>query len=564
MDLTSRRIVGTLVAVIAGGIAAAFKAGLANSFIITLVVELIALQLSSDEERHGQSTKLLSAVTLAQEIADSGEQCTLISALVADMSTVSKSGHPLFARQAHDRLVSFVDAIRRLSGGLMTITDAREIQMEGIWALEHLGEELFATSVVSMDTFWTTSHGPDYHHKNLEIVKRGRKITRVFILDSPEALKDIRLRNLLREQSDAGVDVWYVTADKLPSEAIIDFGIWDNEMVCTLRPSATAPGNVLDATYDTTPAGKQNAQGLRQLILHEAEQLASASPAAHIAQPTHAHVLLTESAPHMRTIATERCVGGYLDPKSCQWYHEAWQYLRLLQLVETPQLHENFFRHYIARYVETSDSTNVLLCGLADYEMCAVVFDALERAKASDYHLTALDVCDTPLRNTDWYATRRDAHVVTRRADATDTGLPSSSFELIITDAFLTKLPREERSAVISEWRRILVEGGQVLTTVKIGANGAEGVRADGRQINAYAQRAKERAQERQSDGFAAPDDVERLARAYAEHNVSYPMEADAEVEELFIGFDVSVLDVTPVSEYAVSYYGQVVAVKLP
>lgn len=559
MDLTSRRIVGTLVAVIAGGIAAAFNAGLANSLIITLIVELIALQLSSDEERHAQGIELLSAVALAQQIVDSGQR-ELLSKLVHDMSSVASTGHPLFKRQAHDRLVAFVDEIRRLSGGVMTITDAREIQMEGIWALEHLGSELFATSVVSMDTFWTTSHGPDYHRKNLEIVKRKRKITRVFILDSSEALKDVRLRNLLREQSDGGVDVWYVTAEKLPQEAVIDFGIWDNGMVCTLRPSLTSPGDVLDATYDTTMVGKQNAEGLRQLILHEAEQLTAAS---HATQAAVADSLLAESAPYMRTVATERCLGGYLDSKSCVWYHEAWQYLRLLHLVETPRLHEGFFRHYIAKYVEASESTNILLCGLADYEMCAVVIDALEDVNASRYRITALDVCDTPLQNTNWYAEHRQAHIVTRRADAAHTGLPEASFELVITDAFLTKLPREKREAVISEWRRLLMDGGQVLTTIKIGAQGGDGLRADARQVKAYTHRAKEAAEALRDAGYVTTDEVEVLARTYAERNVSYPMEADTEVAELFDGFDVSVLDVTPVSEYAISYYGQVVAVKL-
>ena len=174
------------------------------------------------------NTELVAALGLAQEVSASGDRCEALRSLVRDLSTIAESGHQLFARQAEDRLVDFVDEIGRMSAGEMTITDARDIQMEGIWALEHLGTSLFATSVVSMDTFWTESHGPDYHHKNLEIARLGREITRVFILDSSDALKDARLRDLLQEQVNAGVDVRYVAASKLPPSAVIDFGIWDH------------------------------------------------------------------------------------------------------------------------------------------------------------------------------------------------------------------------------------------------------------------------------------------------------------------------------------------------
>jgi hypothetical protein len=563
MKITSYRLVGTLIAVIGGIVAAALHAGVANSLLFALVLEVITLQVSSDEDRHRHNEQLVSAVGLAGEISDSGERRELLRSLVRDLSTIATNGHKLFARQAQDRLIAFVDEIGRMSGGLMTITDAREIQMEGIWALEHLGVSLFATSVVSMDTFWTESQGPDYHHKNLEIVERGRSITRVFILDSSDALKDARLRALLQEQSDAGVDVWYVAASKLPSDAVIDFGIWDDEMVCTLRPSISAPGNVLDATYDTTPAGKQRARSLRQLILHAADRLTIDPAAVQDSPSVSADDLLLQSALLMRATAREQCVGGYIDPSSCRWYHEAWQYLRLLRLVETPRLHEQFFKNYIAKYLETATRANILLCGLADYEMCAVVLDALGTTHSTGHRITALDVCDTPLRNTEWYAQQRHTRVVTRRADATDTGLAAASFQLVVTDAFLTKLPREKREAVVTEWRRILVDGGQVLTTVKIGTHGNDPIKADARQVTEYSQRAVDGVRRLPSDGRIDAHEVESLAHEYAERNVSYPIEADEEVHALFSGFDVSVLDVTPVTEYAVSYYGQVVAVKL-
>jgi hypothetical protein len=560
MALTSRRIAGTLIAIIAGGVAAALEAGAANSLMITLLVELVVLHLSSDDERQAESRELISAVTVAQELSDHPKYRELLRSLVQDLARVQDAGHPLFERQAYDRLVAFVDAIRELSGGRMVITDSREIQMEGIWALEHLGSELFATSVVSMDTFWTTRHGPEYHRKNLEIVQKGRAITRVFILDSQDALKDVRLRELLREQSDAGVDVWFVTADKLPPEAIIDFGIWDKIMVCTLRPSPSSPGEVLDATYDTTPAGRQRGDQLRQLIMHAAEQLETTESTSNAPSRTVANEDLEASAPQMRALAKERCVGGYLDPDSCCWYHEAWQYLRLLRLVETPRLHETFFRHYLEKYIATMSAPRILVAGLADYEMYAVVLDALGSGDTLESHVTVLDVCDTPLRNTDWFAAQRNTRVLTRRADAAETGLPSCSFDMVITDAFLTKLPEPKRRAVVDEWHRILAEGGQVLTTVKLGSGGEDGVRADSRQVAAYAARAREGAKR---IGGITPDEVEGLARSYAEHNISFPIAADADVERLFVGFDVSVLEVTPVSEYAVSYYAQVIGVKL-
>jgi len=58
---------------------------------------------------------------------------------------------------------------------------------------------------------------------------------------------------------------------------------------------------------------------------------------------------LLQTALDMEELSAAHCVGGYLSGSSCSWYHSAWQYLRLIDMVSTPSWHGNFYADQLTK-----------------------------------------------------------------------------------------------------------------------------------------------------------------------------------------------------------------------
>lgn len=184
---------------------------------------------------------------------------------------------------------------------------------------------------------------------------------------------------------------------------------------------------------------------------------------------------LCESADLLRELAENiTCEGSYVDSIDCKWYHGVWQYLRLANKVSSPRWHENFFRNGIQRALLTQGSPQVLICGCADYAMLGLVIDELQQAAAQG-KIYVVDRCPTPLLSCSWYFRRikqTNIQVETIRADALTLSLEQLGvermFDLIVTDAFLTRFSKVPANNILSMWRRVLAPDGHVLTTVRI------------------------------------------------------------------------------------------------
>jgi hypothetical protein len=121
----------------------------------------------------------------------------------------------------------------------------------------------------------------------------------------------------------------------------------------------------------------------------------------------------------------------------------------------------------------------VLISGTADYSMLAHVV-AASGDRAIDAHV--VDLCRTPLQACRWFAQHNKLRVGLHEADLTDekcaTKLLTNSaqgdrrkgpaFDLIVTDAFLTRFTSDVVPAVLANWARLLKVGGSVVTTVRL------------------------------------------------------------------------------------------------
>lgn len=187
---------------------------------------------------------------------------------------------------------------------------------------------------------------------------------------------------------------------------------------------------------------------------------------------------LLESADMIHSAAQLSCTGDHIDEVSCSWYHGVWQYLRLFNMVSSPRWHPDFYLGALSDQLGEVGAQRVLISGTADYAVLAFVLAAAEkRGHEMDIHV--VDLCPTPLFACRWYARRVGVNIQVHPLDllgemtAIEQRLAPSagahaSFDLIVSDAFLTRFSREQSNLVLQRWAAMLRPNGTVVTTVRL------------------------------------------------------------------------------------------------
>jgi len=83
-----------------------------------------------------------------------------------------------------------------------------------------------------------------------------------------------------------------------------------------------------------------------------------------------------------------------------------------------------------------------------------------------------VDLCLTPLLANQWYARRHGVEIRTHRADflrdPRELADELGHFDLIVSDAFLTRFASPRAVRVMSNWRQLLTDDGRLITTVRL------------------------------------------------------------------------------------------------
>jgi SAM-dependent methyltransferase len=211
---------------------------------------------------------------------------------------------------------------------------------------------------------------------------------------------------------------------------------------------------------------------------------------------------LLESAKMIHTMAPMSCTSSHVDRISCSWYHGVWQYLRLLDMVSSPTWHSEFYQHWLTDSLCDRATKRVLITGTADYSVLAyVIAAATSIGRLNNIETHVLDLCPTPLAECRWYAERARTSVRLHEADILDEadGLVArvagdERFDLIVTDAFLTRFSRDEVGRVLDNWHALLRPGGRVITTVRLHPLEAHQPSGRPQDLLLYALRLRERA----------------------------------------------------------------------
>lgn len=245
------------------------------------------------------------------------------------------------------------------------------------------------------------------------------------------------------------------------------------------------------------------------------------------------------TAPLMDMLSIAVCDGDYVSGEDCSWYHGIWQYLRVFDLVSTPTWHPNFYIPQLKLSSTIYENPKILISGTADYSTLAHVLFAFD-VNGANCDVTVLDLCQTPLIMCQWYAKQSKHQIKTMKADILTYDF-GHLFDIIVTDAFLTRFPSLERKQVIARWFKILQAKGRVITTVRINdINSPDKIVAHPDQVELFCSKVLQQAQRWQDLFPISPAEIADKARKYAENMVSHSIRNLEEIKSDFTqeGFD--------------------------
>ena len=269
---------------------------------------------------------------------------------------------------------------------------------------------------------------------------------------------------------------------------------------------------------------------------------------------------LKQSANIIYKKATKLCKHGIVD-ENCFWYHSAWQYLRLLNLVSSPTWHDNFYLPELVNIFCSNQKLNVLVSGTADYTILAYVIYAAKVTNCN-VNIDVLDTCKTPLYACKEYAKKQNYKIKTINLNIFDHN-KTNYYDVILTDAFLTRFNKTDAQGVVNKWHTLLKQNGKLITTVRVHlSNEKSSAILINTLNNNFIERAKENSQELNAYINKTPDEIAQIAKTYIENMKSNSLGDDKDIINLFKEYKCKTKLKTVVGELKQTTYLEIVATK--
>jgi SAM-dependent methyltransferase len=230
---------------------------------------------------------------------------------------------------------------------------------------------------------------------------------------------------------------------------------------------------------------------------------------------------LAESAPLAFEWAGRLCMPREPGAEACDWYHGAWQYLRLLKIISGIEAEATFFMSAFRPLARAGDAARILVAGTADYGMLALVLAACEAERAVA-QVSVTDRCACPLRLNRWYAEHRGTNVRTIEKDVFELEM-DAAFDLLCTHSFLSSVAPEKHEELARQWCRLLRPGGRLVTSQSIRPSyPGEHVRFTAGQADAFGAKVEAAARTARCALSASPEALGQLGVRYARHKTGF------------------------------------------
>jgi hypothetical protein len=193
--------------------------------ILSLLIELIA-------RVAGMEQRLVDVTGLGRRLATDRDLFTSVSSMVNDYQRVAgEQRYRLFSDRAKHIVAECADGLHDLVEGHMTLPPLSQYSF-GLSGIEGLHRTIKATSYVDAEKFWNSVAGEKYFQKNIEMLRRGVQVTRVFIGDRPTMA---RFQAVVMRHRQAGIRVLVALVDEIPRELFEDYLIGDDEVLTQLQ-----------------------------------------------------------------------------------------------------------------------------------------------------------------------------------------------------------------------------------------------------------------------------------------------------------------------------------------
>ncbi len=445
-----------------------------------------------------------------------------------------------------------------------------EIHQEGSRRIfQNLKTGGFATFVVPGREGWNPNSAY-FKEARSAVSNKNIDITRLLILPHLHYMREQTLYDHWDLDRQAGITVEFSVLGKeildllelfSLTKGTLDFGIWDNQIVSWY----VSPTNIEEETPQWIISNRdvdiELGKKIRNLLM--SQDLINSTP-----RQAQAKFALTEpllqSAPMSDMFADFLCEGSHIDDENCIWYHKAWQYLRILDLVSTPSWHSEFYLGNMIRSVDSNKKQRILISGTADYSTLAYVLEAF-RKKTRSLEIVVLDLCQTPLHLCKWYAAKENFEIQTVHENLLNYK-PREGFDFIVADAFLTRFDDEMKRAIVDKWNDLLNPEGRVVTTIRTLDNRGNGpIKASISEYESFAETAYNLSVIWRDFVQKKPEYIKDLALNYAKRIDSWSLDRPS-VLTLFkeAGFRIERSDSNAVKgEMKSTIYLEIIAVKL-
>lgn len=251
------------ISVVAGAGTALLDPQIGIGVVVALVVAAISLQIQlitqiagSDIEAQVQ-LKELSPITTVRNLDK--PSANFLTALARAQARYLKSGpnRPVvFDLELDHRRTMLLEQYEECARGTMRLNLRPASILRETDGVSTVNEELRATSVVPVHSYWDAPSGISYLEQQEAMLKQGVKIRRVFI-QPKRALNDLNLvieRHMAwRERYGKDrIDVRVALIEKLPDELISDYAIVDRSSVIRLE-TQHGLAQPTAVTWDTAP-----------------------------------------------------------------------------------------------------------------------------------------------------------------------------------------------------------------------------------------------------------------------------------------------------------------------
>jgi hypothetical protein len=365
---------------------------------------------------------------------------------------------------------------------------------------------------------------------------KGVHIERALLLPLKHLVNDPIVQRQIELDIEAGIKIRLLYIGNLLKECrlplldSLEFSVWDNKILISKfysEENHTPLELIISSNIEDLEVATFN----WNLIVTEAIEI---SPSTDNESSLDLEEPMLTTAPVVDFLSKVLCKGNHVNSKNCRWYHSVWQYFRILDLVSTPTWHADFYFEQIYKSINKNKLTTILISGTADYSMLAHVFWATKDIPSDKIKIVVLDLCETPLFLCKWYASSINRNVETISQDIFKYN-PKYLFDIIVTDAFLTRFSFEQRKSILEKWYSLLLVGGTVITTVRMGGT-SSGIARRGSQYQTEQFVKNIRATGRQWKDFLpiALEELEKHGKYYAENMISYSAGNKKDIINLF------------------------------